>query len=51
MKTEMIITHNYDASITISTVYNGYWVHQLYIGYSVRAAKKLFRNWLSRVKK
>ena len=48
---KMTITRNFDGSITISTIYKGCRVHQLYIGYPIRVAKKLFRNWLSGIKK
>jgi len=40
------ITHNDNGSITISTIYNGIRVHQLYIGYTERQAETMFHTWV-----
>ena len=36
--------------IRISTMHNGYWVHQHYIGYTKHEAMRLFRQYLKGLK-
>jgi len=44
---EYTITTNYDGSITISTMYNGFRRHKQYFGYTEQEAKQLFHQWLT----
>lgn len=43
----MSITKNHNGSITLSDIYKGYYRHQTYYFYTIREAKRLFKEYLT----
>jgi hypothetical protein len=43
----MIISKNYNGSITLSEVFKGYLQSRTYYGYSKRDAKRMFKKYLT----
>lgn len=43
----MIISKNYNGSYTISDIHNGYYIHQTYYFYSIKDAKRMFKQYLT----
>jgi hypothetical protein len=45
----MLVTKNYNGSITVSDIKNNQWYKQIYFYYSVLESKKLFKQYLKGV--
>ena len=47
MRNSKSLTINYNGSITLSDIHNGYYIHQTYYGYSKQQAKRMFKEYLT----
>jgi hypothetical protein len=43
----MSITINNNGYITLSTIHNGYYIHKTYCFYTLREAKRMFKEYLT----